>query len=347
MIGGNTYRSALENMHEAVYIHDLDNRIIYMNPASETLTGWSLKEARGKKYHEIFGDATGGTDDSREQGLTPRENLLKTRSGEVRRVLQSISPLFKGKNRNGAIVVLREIARRKHDEEEDLKPDAQVRQAGNAEGLNETAGSIAHNVNNLLMMVLGNLELAQGPPGEESEKNKYILNAKNAAKQAVELNTSMLPHAGQSHTENAKITLVPPPERHHKPESKRKPGKIATVLLVDEDEVVLELGKDMLEELDFSVITALSGRQAVDVFSSRQNDINCIMLDMNMPDISVDHTLREIYHVDPDIPVLISTGYADNSMKELLQNMSVAGFIPKPYTLSKLSKGIKKTLDKK
>ena len=89
---GNIYKSALENMNEAVYIRDLDKNIIYMNPASETLTGWSFKEARGKKCMEIFGD---GEEDCPEKGLHLRENRLNIRSGEVRQVLQSTSPLYR------------------------------------------------------------------------------------------------------------------------------------------------------------------------------------------------------------------------------------------------------------
>ncbi len=246
MIGGNIYKAALENMIEAVYIRDIDKRIVYMNPASETLTGWSFKEARGKKWHEVFVDGAKGTG----QDLPPHENRLKTRSGEIRRVRQSISTLYKGKKVNGAVVVLRELSTAENGE----------------------------------------------PPGFHSP------------------------------------TVLPP-------------RNVYTVLMVDEDDSVLELGKDMLEKLEFNTLTAPSGREAVEVFRGHQKNIDCIMLDMSLPDISVEHTLTELKRIDPDIPVLISSGYADNNMERQFKKMPIAGFIRKPYSLGKLSSAIKKTLE--
>ena len=115
-----------------------------------------------------------------------------------------------------------------------------------------------------------------------------------------------------------------------------------TVLLVDEDELVNELGKDMLEELGFEVKTALTGRRAIETFSADPFGISCVMMDLNLPDISFDHVLTDIRRIRADIPVFITSGYLDENMKLLVKNMAISGFIQKPYTLAQLNSGIKK-----
>ena len=50
------YRAILQSMNEAVYVRDLNMKILYINPAAERLTGWSMEEALGKKCYEVFGD---------------------------------------------------------------------------------------------------------------------------------------------------------------------------------------------------------------------------------------------------------------------------------------------------
>ncbi len=101
-----------------------------------------------------------------------------------------------------------EITNRKRAEEERLKLEAQIQQAQKFESLNVMAASIAHNFNNLLTGVLGNLELALSRLPTESPVSKSIRAADKAAKRAAELSTLMLTYVGQSKVNMQTINML-------------------------------------------------------------------------------------------------------------------------------------------
>jgi len=114
-----TYRIVLENMKEEVYVRDLDMNIQYINPAAEALTGYTLSNALGKKCYEVFGDENRVCKDlcpvdkaiSRKDHIVHHEGNLKTRTGEVKHMQVSISPIHEGDAVTGAVVVMEDITR--------------------------------------------------------------------------------------------------------------------------------------------------------------------------------------------------------------------------------------------
>ncbi len=104
-----------------------------------------------------------------------------------------------------------------------------------------------------------------------------------------------------------------------------------TVLLVDDEETVLSVGKRMLELLGFSVLTATNGIEAVSVFGENIGAIACVILDLTMPKMNGVETLRELSRIRPDIPVIISSGYSEYEISERFSGNRVAGFVQKPY----------------
>ena len=118
-----------------------------------------------------------------------------------------------------------------------------------------------------------------------------------------------------------------------------------TVLFVDDEEIVVGVGKQMLEKLGFSVLTAKNGVEALDVYKNNQNDIDIIILDMIMPDMGAADTYVELQSINPVIKVLLSSGYGtDHQTRELL-SLGCSGFIQKPFNLSKLSQNVRTILD--
>lgn len=123
------YKVILENMTEQVYVRDLDMNILYINPAAEKLTGWSLDEATGKKCYDIFGDEKQTCKNvcpvekaiSEKLDIHHHEGKLKTRSGEERDMKVSISPLRENDTMTGAIVVMEDITRLREIEKTNVK----------------------------------------------------------------------------------------------------------------------------------------------------------------------------------------------------------------------------------
>ena len=117
-----------------------------------------------------------------------------------------------------------------------------------------------------------------------------------------------------------------------------------TVLLVDDEEIVLGVGKQMLEKLGFSVLTAKNGKEALDVYKINQNDIDFVVLDMIMPDMGAADTYVGLQSINPEIKVLLSSGYgADQQTRELL-SLGCSGFIQKPFSMQSLSEKIEEIL---
>lgn len=122
-------QTVLACMQEAVYVRDLERRLLYINPAAERLTGWRLESARARKCHEVFGDADCHCREvcpaekaiAEAIPLTHPEGELKSRDGRVYRMRVSISPLYQNGAVIGATVVLQDITELKTLEKTHVK----------------------------------------------------------------------------------------------------------------------------------------------------------------------------------------------------------------------------------
>lgn len=117
-----------------------------------------------------------------------------------------------------------------------------------------------------------------------------------------------------------------------------------TVLLVDDEESILSIGKQMLERIGFDVLTALDGREALNQFREYSDVIDLVILDLTMPHLDGVETFREFRRVQSDVRVLISSGYNEQDVSQRFSGESLAGFLQKPYVLSELEAKIKEIL---
>ncbi len=118
-----------------------------------------------------------------------------------------------------------------------------------------------------------------------------------------------------------------------------------TVLLVDDEEIVIGVGRQMLEKLGFSVLTAKNGKEALDVYKNNQYDIDFVVLDMIMPDMGAADTYVELQSINPAIKVLLSSGYGVDQQTNELLNRGCKGFIQKPFNMQSLSEKVEETLN--
>ena len=118
-----------------------------------------------------------------------------------------------------------------------------------------------------------------------------------------------------------------------------------TVLVIDDEEVVLVTVTKMLERLGYDVMAAKSGREAVDFLHHNQNKIDMVIMDMVMPDINPDQILSAIRDRHTGTKVLLSSGY--NLSGEANGNLlnRTDGFLQKPYQLAELSRIVQATLN--
>lgn len=116
-----------------------------------------------------------------------------------------------------------------------------------------------------------------------------------------------------------------------------------TILLADDEEMVLDIGVQMLKRLGFDVIPVESGRKAIEVFREKKDSIDIIILDIVMPDLGGAEVVGAIKAIDPNIKIMLSSGYGrDHSITDIMQNCH--GFIQKPFSMQELSTSLKAIL---
>lgn len=117
-----------------------------------------------------------------------------------------------------------------------------------------------------------------------------------------------------------------------------------TVLLVDDEVNVIDVTEEMLQSMGYKVLTARSGMEAVEIFKKNRTVIDLVILDMIMPGLGGGETFDCIKAIDPDIRVLLSSGYSIKGEAKEILNRGCSGFIQKPYSLSQLSEKLNEIL---
>ncbi len=120
-----------------------------------------------------------------------------------------------------------------------------------------------------------------------------------------------------------------------------------TILLVDDEEMILEVGKPMLERLGYGVLAAESGKEAIAVYQKNVDLIRGVILDMIMPEMSGGETFDRLKAINPEVKVLLSSGYSINGRAQEILNRGCHGFIQKPFNLGDLSQRIGEMLGKR
>jgi two-component system, cell cycle sensor histidine kinase and response regulator CckA len=109
-----------------------------------------------------------------------------------------------------------------------------------------------------------------------------------------------------------------------------------TVLLADDEESLRALGAMMLERLGFTVLTAVDGRDALELYRTRQSEISLVVLDLTMPHMDGAQAFGELRRINPDIRVILASGYSEEDVAARFAGKRLSGVLQKPYSLSKL-----------
>jgi PAS domain S-box-containing protein len=109
-----------------------------------------------------------------------------------------------------------------------------------------------------------------------------------------------------------------------------------TILLIDDDPVVRKVASQMLDRLGFQVLAAANGQEGLKVFGENRGEIDCVILDLTMPEMGGEEVFRELRRLQSDVRVILCSGYNEQEVTQRFVGSSLAGFIQKPYTLAKL-----------
>ncbi len=515
----NRYRLLAENVNDVIWVLDIDSlTMTYVSPSVEKVMGFTPEEIMAMTIDQyltpesfdhtaaVLGQAveevrTGQIDPHNYGQTLEIEEYHK--DGSIIPVEVTAGLMVDGNGQpSGVLGISRDLSERKKTEQERREMERRLQQGHKMESLGTMAGSIAHNFNNLLMVVLGNLELAKEDLPENAPADKSIQRAINASQRAADLSSMMLTYVGQLKKESFPVNLsqlvttelekldeskmahvhleldltdpmplvaadtdqmrqvisgfitnaiealggekgrvristgtmqcdsgylsttylkedLPEglyayvavadtgcgmdPEtlgkvfdpfystkftgrglgmaavmgiiRSHsgavKVESEKGKGSTftalfpiqgvslnrettapveensapdeKTVLLVDDEDMVMEIGCRFLERLGYRVETASSGQETIDLLNRATQRVDCVLLDLTMPGMDGLETMREIKKIRSDLKIIIVSGYTRQQIEDRFANLAPPDeFIHKPFEM----KVLKETLDR-
>ncbi|MBW1740730.1 MAG: PAS domain S-box protein [Deltaproteobacteria bacterium] len=119
------------------------------------------------------------------------------------------------------------------------------------------------------------------------------------------------------------------------------------VLLVDDEDMIIDVGEEILKELGYRVLLARSGKEAIEVYEKNKDNIDMVILDMIMPDTGGGEVYDRMKGINPNVKVLLSSGYSVEGQATEILERGCDGFIQKPFNIRQLSEKIRDVLDSK
>jgi CheY-like chemotaxis protein len=144
------------------------------------------------------------------------------------------------------------------------------------------------------------------------------------------------------------FTIYLPASEKHAAKEHRVSDRIikgtGLLLLADDEDMILDVGRQMLTELGYEVLTANSGKAALQIYQEHIREIDLVILDMVMPEMSGATVFTHLKQINPDVKVLLSSGYSINGQAAKILEQGCKGFIQKPFTLRYLSEKVSEIL---
>jgi CheY-like chemotaxis protein len=117
-----------------------------------------------------------------------------------------------------------------------------------------------------------------------------------------------------------------------------------TILLVDDEEMILEVGEKLLNALGYKVILARSGKEAVEIYAQQKDRIDMVVLDMIMSEMGGRETYNRLKELNSKVKVLLSSGYSLDGQAVKILELGCDGFVQKPFNMRVLSQKMREVL---
>jgi CheY-like chemotaxis protein len=228
--------------------------------------------------------------------------------------------------------------------------------------------STANELNNLLQVITESSQFLQRFTGGNPEAARYYDMMRSAVDRAAQLSRTMLerselpatdrqarvhPFPGPGSFGSAPAPALSRPTGHLAgSESARVDVRIANpegprelILIVDDEDFVTLLAQRVLTDEGYRVVTARDGFQALDIYKKLQDKVQLVILDFTMPIMDGAEVFSELRMINPQVPVVLSSGFTEQDKLKWMLAKGLRGFIPKPYTQQKLLLQVRSTLD--
>jgi len=123
------------------------------------------------------------------------------------------------------------------------------------------------------------------------------------------------------------------------------PGGSETILLVDDEELIRDLGAKILTRAGYKVIASSNGQEGLEAYQARSHEISLVLLDLMMPEMGGERCLEELLKINPEARVVIASGYSLNGSTKDALRVAARGFVDKPYDVRQLLETVRDVLD--
>ncbi len=118
-----------------------------------------------------------------------------------------------------------------------------------------------------------------------------------------------------------------------------------TILLVDDEQIIIDVAVQILKKMGYKVIVARGGKEAIGIYRQQGKKIALVILDLVMPDLSGGEVYDKLTAMDPDVKVLLSSGYSRDGKAGDILKRGCRGFIQKPFNINELSQKLREILN--
>jgi len=122
-------------------------------------------------------------------------------------------------------------------------------------------------------------------------------------------------------------------------------GGSETILLVDDEEFLCDIGSQILTRAGYSVLTTTNGRDALDLYRNQRSDISLVLLDLIMPEMGGKECFKELVNINPQVRVILSSGFLSDGAVEEARVLGFRGLVEKPYNMRQLLHMVREVLD--
>jgi PAS domain S-box-containing protein len=229
------------------------------------------------------------------------------------------------------------------DVTEKKRLEPRLQQARKMEAIGTFADGVAHDLNNLFLVIQECVSLMHLDIGSAHHHYRYLKTIEAQVASGADL-TEQLPGIARGEK-----YVVKPINIKGVVAQKAIEGaalrRVETILLVDDEKMTREVTRELLESLGYLVYIAQSGQEAVAVYMEKRQQIDLVILDIVMPGISGGETFDRLREINPEIRVLLSSGYSINGEAKQILDRGCNGFLPKPFRLKELAQNVRRILD--
>jgi CheY-like chemotaxis protein len=216
--------------------------------------------------------------------------------------------------------------------------------------------STANELNNLLQVISESSRFLAAMCEDNADSHKYLDMLRTGVDRAINITRVMLQRAEEGSAPSNIVPVFDHQRPLHQPAPAVSPaagdvkienpnGSRELIMVVDDEEFVRVLAQRVLTDEDYRVITAKDGLECLSIYKKLGNEVDLIILDFTMPIMDGADVFTELRLINPQVPVMLSSGFTEQQKLRWMLAKGLRGFIPKPYTQQKLLLQLRSTLD--